>query len=136
MPSKLVRVELGDEGLPIRIFRDNSWLTCENPVQLMDRARAVLSIREQVFWRARDFKNMRPVFCIEAYACERCGRRITWETFEMNEIRPKGKNGGKTGGEVSLENCEALCHACHQGGPDSAHGNRRWQTAKLDPEGS
>ena len=143
MPSKLVRVELGDEGLPIRIFRDKSWRTCTNPVQLMDRAKAVCSIREQVFDRTeiRESNNPLTRVCEEVgftteHECERCGRRITWETFEMNEIRPKGAGGGKTGGEVRLENCEALCHQCHTGSPDSAHGNRRWQTAKLDPEGS
>jgi hypothetical protein len=32
---------------------------------------------------------------------------------------------------VSVENCEALCHACHQGDADSAHGNRRFQSAKI-----
>jgi hypothetical protein len=24
-----------------------------------------------------------------------------------------------------------LCHACHQGDADSAHGNRRFQSAKI-----
>ena len=94
----------------------------------MDRAKAVGAIRAQVYDRA-EVEN-------EEHECERCGRFITWDSFEMNEIRPKGAGGGKTGGEVSLENCEALCHGCHQGSPDSAHGNRRWQTSKIKSEGS
>jgi 5-methylcytosine-specific restriction endonuclease McrA len=132
MPSKLVRVEIGNEGLPIRIFRDKSWLDLPvEQVLKMDRAMAVRAIRLQVFQRASKGKGI-------DYAgdCEKCGRFIWWETFEMNEIRPKGAGGGKTGGEVSLDNCEALCSSCHQTGPDAAHKDRRWQTAKLDPKGS
>lgn len=121
MAGKLVRVEIVDD-LPARIFRNKEWKTCPNPVHLMDRSSAVKSIREQVYERSRG---------LQGPGCERCGRRITWESFEMNEKRPRGAGGGKTKGEVSLENCEALCHQCHQGSPDSAHGNRRWQTAKL-----
>jgi len=126
MPSKSVHVEIGPNGLPIRIFRDKSWKTCES-VQIMDRAHAVGSIRAQVF----DRSEVDSPAGGELHECENCGRIITWETFEMNEKRPKGAGGGKTGGEVSLENCEALCSQCHQGNPDSAHGDRRWHTAKL-----
>jgi 5-methylcytosine-specific restriction endonuclease McrA len=134
MPSKLVRVELGDNGLPIRIFRTKDWrLLPAEKVQVMDRGAAVGLIRKQVFERAR---VEGPRSFGDWFECERCGRRISLGTGEMNEKRPKGKAGGKTGGEVSLENCEALCHQCHTGSPDSAHGNRRWQTAKLDPERS
>ena len=122
MPSKIVRVQLDLDGKPIRIFRDKSWRDLpEEFVQKMDKRAAVGCIREEVYERSRGLYGP---------GCERCGRTIAWDTFEMNEIIPKG-----SGGEVSLENCEALCHACHQGGPDSAHGNRRWQTSKLSPEG-
>lgn len=122
--SKQVHVLIGPEGKPTRIFRTKEWLEFPSELTpLMDRGRAVGLIREQVFERSGvDGEN---------HECEQCGKSINWTTFEMNEIRPKGAGGGKTGGEVSLENCEALCHSCHQGSPDSVHGNRRWQTAKI-----
>jgi hypothetical protein len=124
--SKQVRVEIGPNGLPCRIFRDHYWKTCENEVQIMDRGKAVGAIRAQVFDRATGDSPAGG----ETSECERCGRYIRWDTFEMHETLPKGK-----GGEVALSNCEALCHQCHQGGPDSAHGNRRWQTSKSGPKG-
>ena len=119
--GKQVRAEIGPNGLPCRIFRDASWKTCDS-VQIMDRAKAVGAIRAQVYERATGDSPAGG----ELSECERCGRIIRWETFEMHETIPKGKHG-----EVSLSNCEALCHACHQGGPDSAHGNRRWHTSKI-----
>ena len=118
---KLVHVEIGPNGLPCRIFRDKSWKTCDS-VQIMDRGKAVGAIRAQVYERATGDSPAGG----ELSECERCGRVIRWETFEMHETIPKGK-----GGEVSLSNCEALCHGCHQGNADSAHGNRRWQTSKI-----
>lgn len=129
--TKLVRVEIGDNGLPIRIFRTKEWtLFPVESVQLMDRGKAVGAIRAQVYDRA--------IIDLDEglHECERCGRTIWWETFEMNEKRPKGAGGGKTGGEVSLENCEALCSSCHQTGPDAAHKDRRWQTSKIKSEGT
>lgn len=114
--SKLVRVQLSPEGLPIRIFRNKDWrLLPEEEVAILTKQEAVGKIRQAVYHRSNSF-------------CERCGRRITWDSLEMHETLPKGK-----GGEVSLENCEALCHQCHTGSPDSAHGDRRWQTAKINP---
>ncbi len=86
----------------------------------MTKAQAVSFIRTRVYERSRSLVGA---------GCERCGRHITWDTMEMNERIPKG-----SGGEVSLTNCEALCHNCHQVGPDSAHGDRRWQTSKLGPK--
>jgi hypothetical protein len=124
MPNKQVRVESGLNG-PVRIFRDKQWLDFPPElVQIMDRAVAVKNIRLQVFERA---------FNVDIWnaECERCGRGITWDTMEMHEQVPKGK-----GGEVALNNCEALCINCHTAGPDAAHADRRWQTQKLDPEGS
>ena len=119
--GKSVRVEIGPNGLPCRIFRDASWKTCDS-VQIMDRGKAVGAIRAQVFDRATGDSPAGGTIS----ECGRCGRYITWESFEMHETVPKG-----SGGEVSLENCEALCHGCHQGNTDSAHGNRRWQTSKI-----
>ena len=101
--SKQVYVEIGDEGLPIRIFRTKDWrdLPVEK-VRLMDKSKAVLSIRQQVY--ARSFQPS-DIPDYEAFAeCEQCGRNISCYTMEMNEKGPKGKNGGKTGGEVSLVN--------------------------------
>ena len=122
MPSKQVRTQIGLNGLPIRIFRDKSWRDLpEDQVQKMDKAHAVGAIRAQVYDRS-ETKD-------EWHECEKCGRLISWESFEMNEKIPKG-----SGGEVSLSNCEALCHPCHQGNSDSAHGNRRWHTAKITSE--
>ncbi len=119
--GKLVRVEIGPNGLPCRIFRDKSWKTCDS-VQIMDRGKAVGAIRAQVFDRATGDSPAGG----EISECERCGRFIRWETFEMHETVPKGK-----GGEVSLSNCEALCRDCHQTGPDAAHADRRWQSSKI-----
>ena len=122
--SKQVHVQIGLNGLPIRIFRDKSWRDLpEDQVQIMDKAHAVYAIRAQVFDRA-DASGLEG----EGHTseCERCGRTIQWENFEMHETIPKG-----SGGEVSVENCEALCHNCHTGNPDSAHGSRRWHTAKI-----
>jgi len=52
--EKLVRVELGDHGLPIRIFRkDKKWLQCPtDKLHTMSKADAVTLIRLQVFERA------------------------------------------------------------------------------------
>lgn len=127
MKSKTVHVEIDETGLPCRIFRTKEWRNLPSTqVLTMSRADAVGAIRRRVYQRSRQ--------SLGHAECERCGRFITEDSFEMNEIRPKGASGGKTGGEVSLSNCEALCHACHQGGPDSAHGDRRWQTAKIKSE--
>jgi 5-methylcytosine-specific restriction endonuclease McrA len=119
LKNKWVRVLIGGGGRPVRIFRDRQWRDFPSgQVVEMTKAEAVKSIREQVFERSRN-----PLTGL--YECEKCGRIITWDTGEMNERIPKG-----SGGEVSIANCEALCHGCHQVGPDSAHGDRRWQTAK------
>lgn len=119
--SKLVRVQIGNNGLPVHIYRDKSWRENEN-VQIMDRTRAVGAIRAQVYERSESENGW--------HECEACGRIITWESMEMHEKVFKGK-----GGEVSVENCTALCHQCHTGNQDSAHGDRRWHTSKLPTEG-
>jgi len=120
MPSKIVHVEMGLNGLPIRIFRDKKWL--DYPTVEITKAEAVKGIRTQVFRRCWNPLSGN-------FECEKCGRTITWISGEMNERIPKG-----SGGEVSLDNCEALCRSCHQTGPDAAHKDRRWQTAKLSPK--
>lgn len=109
------RVEIDQFGVPIRILRkDLQWIGCPSSrLRMMTKAEAVKSIREQVFKRSGG-------------ECERCEKLITWFSMEMHEVIPKGRMG-----EVSLQNCKALCHRCHQGAPDSAHGNRRWHTSKI-----
>jgi 5-methylcytosine-specific restriction endonuclease McrA len=122
MPTKGVRVLLNEENRPVRIFRDRTWRDFpEGQVVEMTKAEAVGSIREQVFDFARN-----PL--TGQFECRNCGRIITWKSGEMNELIPKG-----SGGEVSLENCEALCNSCHQTGANARHSDRRWQTAKLSP---
>lgn len=123
MKTKTVHVELDDKGLPVRIFRNKDWRNYpDDQIVVLTKADAVGMIRQRVFERARHK--------LDHAECEKCGRTITWDTMEMNERIPKG-----SGGEVSLVNCEALCHDCHQGHADSAHGNRRWQTSRIKSEG-
>jgi 5-methylcytosine-specific restriction endonuclease McrA len=121
--SKMVHVSLGEDGRATHIFKGKNWLNCNGEMLLIDRGKAVGQIRQQVFERCSVEGSS------DWHECERCGRTITWETMEMHETLPKG-----SGGEVSLENCEALCHQCHQGAEDSAHGNRRWHSAKISSE--
>jgi hypothetical protein len=122
--DKKVRVELGENDLPIRIFRkDKKWLQCDNWIWLTKKD-AVGLIRLQVFERTGG--RVVDGETAELGKCEGCERPIRWETFEQHEKQFKGR-----GGEVSLQNCIALCGNCHQWGPNAAHKDRRWQTAKL-----
>lgn len=117
--SNIVRVELGDFGNIIRIFRkDKRWLqVAEDRLALVPKIDAVREIRMQIFKRS-------------CGKCEfDCGNNISWDSMELHEKIPRGKHG-----EISLQNSVALCHNCHTGSPDSAHGDRRWQTSKIkDP---
>jgi 5-methylcytosine-specific restriction endonuclease McrA len=110
-------VEMSDAGLPITIFRTEKAAIAAilNGCRVREMARsiAVGLIRAQVILRADEL-------------CERCGTVLTEDTGEMHETLPKGK-----GGEVSLANCEWLCHRCHQGDKDSAHGNRRTRFGEV-----
>jgi 5-methylcytosine-specific restriction endonuclease McrA len=105
-------VELVD-GNPIRVFRNGAMARVSNAynedrVREWPRIDAVRAIRTEVFKRANN-------------QCERCGSRLTWNNGEMDEKIPRGQ-----GGEISIENCWLLCHGCHQGHPNSKHGNRIW----------
>ena len=118
--GKKVLVETDRDGV-IRIFRtvkaavsSSAWE--ENRVARIDRGIAVGQIRRRVFERDEE-------------KCVRCDEPVTWAGFEMNEKTFKGK-----GGEVSLENCEALCHNCHQGSVYSVHGNRKPKWSKRFTE--
>lgn len=105
----MVEVDPSTE-LPIRIFKLPNMAFALPPERVREwpKRDAIEAIRRQVFAR-------------EKFRCRHCDKRLTWDIGEMNEIVPKGK-----GGEVSLDNCELLCHGCHQGRPDSVHGDRRW----------
>lgn len=111
MAAKQVWVELNGDLVPVRIFRTQKAAVqaalAGRDVDEWPRAWAVEIIRKQVIARANS-------------ACDRCGTIVSDDSGEMHETLPRGK-----GGEVSLENCEWLCHDCHQGREDSAHGNRR-----------
>lgn len=124
--EKLVRVEIGDHGLPIRIFRkDKKWLSVDlEKVIWISKSDAVGLIRLQVFNRTGGIVTNGET--VVRGKCEQCGRPITWDTMEQHEKVFKGR-----GGEVSLENCLGLCHDCHTGSPTSKHGDRRWHSAKL-----
>lgn len=97
------------EGKPSRIFRHTTdgWKASVDgfEVRSWDHTEAVKSIRKQVYSRSEQM-------------CEYCGEIITWSTMHMHEKIPKGK-----GGEVSLENCVALCAECHL---NKEHGDRKW----------
>lgn len=100
-----------ENGEIIRIFRNpgsamNSPAWDEKRVKEYPRKDAVSSIRKQVFDRSKN-------------KCEYCGNFITWK-FHLHEKTARGK-----GGEISLENCVAICAACHILRKDSAHGDRR-----------
>ena len=115
----LAHVQVGEQGEVVRIFRTTKdyisyRLQFPEFVKTMSKAAAVGEIRRQVFERAKN-------------ACEWCGTRLTWDTGEMHERIHRGD-----GGEQSLANCIMLCRRCHTAPiPSSAHGNRRWHTAKV-----
>ena len=115
MKSKIVKVETDESGTPIRIFRnDLEWVRCpDSRLKYMTKAEAVGSIRGQI-WRRTGGE------------CEFCGAWITENTMHLHEQLPKGR-----GGEVSLANSVGICADCHVVGPNSAHGNRRWHTSKI-----
>lgn len=105
---KIVWVEIAANGEPCRIFRTKKAAVAAGVVFFdWPKRWAVEAIRKQVIARASS-------------ACDRCGTIVSDNVGEMHETLPRGK-----GGEVSLDNCEWLCHDCHQGKTDSAHGNRR-----------
>lgn len=124
--NKTVLAEVGLDGLPIRIFR-----TVKAAIQLpveqvaeFPKAFAVGVIRRKVFERAGCTPH-------QSGNCEECGRTIRWyagdwDSGEMHEVIPRGK-----GGEVSVHNSIALCRNCHTVDATSAHGNRRWHSAKI-----
>ena len=82
-------------------------------LQELPYAHAVSVIRQQVFERAVKSDSR------SGAHCEKCGEAISWSSMEMHEKITRGERG-----EISLTNCVALCHECHQG-RNGAHWNRR-----------
>jgi hypothetical protein len=108
--KKFVMVELGANGLPIRIFLSDKFAYRSGlNVGEMLRSTAVKLIRKQVFERSRG-------------KCERCGAGITEKSGEMHEKNPRGMTE-HVRGEYSVENSQFICRACHS----KAHGNRNPQ---------
>lgn len=113
--TKLVYVELDDSGQILGVITHKKSIQLPDAnVKQLPKAEAVREIRKKVFERSKGL-------------CEWCGQNIIWNSFEMHETTFKSD-----GGMVSLENSVALCHQCHQGREDSAHGDRRWQTGIRD----
>lgn len=72
------------------------------------RLNAKESIRRQVFERANK-------------ECEDCCRPISWGQMHLHE-----KIFRSHGGEVSLDNCMALCYRCHNGSAGARHPQLQW----------
>lgn len=113
-----VRVEVDETGGIVRIFKtthDAVEFAFDSPalVKTTQYRDAVEEVRRRVFERA----NSR---------CEWCGVVLTWRTGQMHEMLPRSR-----GGEISLANSVFICYGCHQGRPESAHGDRRWGGRQL-----
>jgi hypothetical protein len=124
--SKTVHCEIDAAGDVIRIFKfakDARALPAE-AVREYPKAYAVEQIRRFVFERSKDMDG---VSC-----CEFCGASLTWESGHMHERHAKGKQIDGVFGEVSRANSCFICSGCHTERPDSAHGDRRWQSAKVN----
>ncbi len=52
----------------------------------------------------------------------RCTKLLTWETFHLHHILPRGRGGSDT-----EENCMALCPGCH-----FDHHNGTWVASRWD----
>ena len=114
MAKQMVFIEIDPvTELPIRILKHWGHASQLDPdvVRQMARSVAVGFIRQQVFARAK--RGMLTM-------CEFCGNTITPGTGHMHEKLAKGN-----GGEVSLDNCVAICADCHIG-PTGEHGDRKW----------
>lgn len=111
--KEFVTVEIGNNGLPCRIFLSRK-LGCMDPtveIAEMRHGAAVKLIRKQVFARAGD-------------NCELCGVNITEETGELHEVQPRGmKNFVR--GEYSILNSKAVCKKCHRG--EHAYRSPQWR---------
>ena len=129
---KTVLAEVDERGDPIRIFKPQRK-AYQFPVESVNefpKAFAVGMIRSKVFARAGCTPHIDG-------CCEWCGASICWEkgrwnSGEMHEVVARGKmvfQGEQ--GEVSVSNSVAICRNCHTSGPNAAHANRRWHSAKI-----
>lgn len=126
--SKTCLVHLNERGDPIRIIK-TAKLARLLPVEEVaewPRADAIRSIRWQIYQRSKNEEGQSE--------CEWCGRYLTQETGHMHETifrSQRDSNGNK--GEVSLANSVFICSDCHLG-PNGAHKERRWHSAKIAKE--
>lgn len=101
---KLAWVEVDEfTGISVRIFKNHKLaVEATNGLNLsnMDRGLAVSQIRRQVYER-------------QGGVCLRCPTVLTYGSAHLHERQPKGKFVDGKSGEVSLENCEAICYKCH-----------------------
>lgn len=130
MPDKFAYVEFSAAtGKPIRIFRTEHAASVSPAwdlglVKLWNRARAVDSIRRQVFER-------------DGWACVHCSESICWKTGHMHERQARGQilqisENEWQGGEISLDNSVTLCAQCHLYDKIAGHGDRQPDFSK-DP---
>jgi len=84
-------------GKPYTIFKTEKSVPLNVEVIVMEKADAVRSIRDDVWFR-------------QDGECLRCGEIITKPGFHMHERVHKGR-----GGLVSLDNAMGLCYSCHLG---------------------
>ena len=95
-------------GHAVRIFKNRkiAFETISAP-KLISKALAVSQIRRQIFNRQEG-------------VCVNCPEMFTYSSMHLHEKIHRGE-----GGEISLENSEGLCAACHILGPRSEHGKDR-----------
>ena len=118
----MVFVEVDERGDPIRILK-NAKFAAQLPVesvQEVPRAYAVGHIRRIVFGRAGCTPH-------QAGQCEDCGASIIWTAGNWKSGEMHEKVFRSLGGEISVENCVALCRKCHH---QKAH-NKVWHSAKV-----
>ena len=100
MTSDRVWVEVqitGDLDRVIRIFKsEKAAHRAHVPLILMNYGDAVVSIRDQIFYRCKGY-------------CELCGDLVTKSSGHMHEQKHRGK-----GGEISLENSVFVCMKTHK----------------------
>jgi hypothetical protein len=119
MPVAKVYVALGPHGNIERIFRNNhDAYNHPGTTALVHKGSAITAIRDQIVERCCN-------------RCELCGIFINSQIGEMHEKHPRGELRNGKYGEYSLDNSIFICRSCHTTGPNAAHSDRRWHSAKL-----
>jgi hypothetical protein len=114
--KKIVKVLIGENGLPVRIFRHRKealQFAVEDVADML-HGDAVKSIRWQVWLRCEE-------------RCELCGEGITPISGELHEQHPRGKRIDGRLGEYSLQNSIMVCNFCHK----NDHPEKRFYSAKV-----